>query len=410
MQPVPDAAAAIAVTGLGSVTALGWSCASLEEGIFEPRSGIRPITRFDAGAHRTHLAAQVPREQPETQRTKGARRLSLTDRFALAAAHEAVGMARLPREALAAAGVFVGTSSGGLFEAEGLYRSLGDAAMRPRLGVLASHPLSSPANAIARRLSVTGPVETWSSACASGALAIEAAAIAIREGTVDIALAGGSDSITEIIHAGFNALRAVDARECRPFMSDRAGLTLGEGAGFLILEGLEHARARGARVLALLTGCASSCDAGHMTAPHPEGAGAAAAMAGALANAGLGADDTCFVNAHGTGTTLNDPAEWAALSSVLGARAREVPVSATKALIGHLLGAAGAVEAVATILCLRRGLAHPVPRRGSTDETMPLRLVVESAEPLAATGAAISLSLGFGGANAALVFERERSQ
>jgi 3-oxoacyl-[acyl-carrier-protein] synthase II len=252
---------------------------------------------------------------------------------------------------------------------------------------------------------VNGPVLTISAACASATLAIEAALRDLRAGLVDVAVAGGADSLCQITYAGFNALRAVDERPCRPFRADRGGLSLGEGSGVLILEREAEAVARTARPLALLRGAGASCDAGHMTAPHPEGMGAALAMTRALRDADASAADVRLVNAHGTGTPLNDVAESKALASVLGEARGRVPLTATKASVGHLLGAAGAIEAVATILALEAGTAPPDPGMGAADGALGVDLVSGRPRPLKA-GPALSTNLAFGGANAVLVLDR----
>jgi 3-oxoacyl-[acyl-carrier-protein] synthase II len=277
---------------------------------------------------------------------------------------------------------------------------------RARLSSLVSQQVNAPGDAVARQLGVTGPVVTFSSACASGALALGAALEAVRSGEVEVAIAGGSDSLCQLTYAGFNALRSVDEVPCRPFRAGRAGMSFGEGAAVLVLEPLARALARGAEPLAVLAGAGSSCDAHHMTAPDPTGAGAAAAVAAALADAGVAPEVVDFVNVHGTGTPLNDAAEWQALQRVFGNRAGELPLVATKALIGHLLGCSGAIEAVATVLCLHHGELHPVRRDGEADPELPVSLVLD--EPLRLPGArtAVSTSLAFGGSNAALVFSR----
>jgi 3-oxoacyl-[acyl-carrier-protein] synthase II len=252
---------------------------------------------------------------------------------------------------------------------------------------------------------VTGPVQTISSACSSGALALGAALEAVRSGAVDVAIAGGSDSLCQLTYAGFNALRSVDERPCLPFRAARAGMSFGEGAAVLVLEPWEQVLARGATPLAELAGAGSACDAHHMTAPDPSGAGAAAAVSAALRDAGLPADAIDFVNAHATGTPLNDTAEWAALRRVFGERAESIPIVLTKAILGHLLGSAGAVEAVATVLCLRHGELHPAPGP-ALDGELPVSLVLDRPLPLPDARAAVSTSLAFGGSNAALVFSR----
>jgi 3-oxoacyl-(acyl-carrier-protein) synthase len=252
---------------------------------------------------------------------------------------------------------------------------------------------------------VTGPVETLSSACSSATLALGAALDALRSGEVDLALAGGSDALCQLTYAGFNALRAVSESPCRPFRAGREGMSVGEGAAVLVLEPLERVLARGAVPLAELAGAGASCDAHHMTAPDPSGRGAAAAVTAALSDAGMEPGEIDFINAHGTGTPLNDAAEWRAFERIFGERLKDLPLTATKAIVGHLLGSAGAIEAVATVLCLAAAEVHPTPGWGPVDPELPVRLVEGAPLPLAAR-AAVSTNLAFGGSNAALVFSR----
>jgi 3-oxoacyl-(acyl-carrier-protein) synthase len=225
-----------------------------------------------------------------------------------------------------------------------------------------------------------------------------------------VAIVGGADSLCRLTYAGFNALRVVDEDPCRPFRAGRAGMNLGEGAGVLVLESRERALERRALVFGELLGVGNSCDAHHMTAPHPEGLGAALAIERALADAGLEPEDIDFINAHGTGTPLNDASEWNGFVRVFGEeRARSLPVTATKASVGHLLGSSGAIEAIATLQCLRAKTVHPTPRSpegapGGDDLEVPVRLVLGEALPVPDAERALSTSFGFGGANAAAVF------
>lgn len=406
------------MSGLGAVSGLGWGVAPLWEGLRAGRSAIGPFRRFDHRLHRTHVAAEAGDAPEELARLPGWDRMSVADRYAVAAGTEAVRQAGLaaPFPEELEVGVFWGSSTGGMWEAEGFFQDFVTDRRRSRLRDLASHQVNAPGDALARLLGVTGPMQTISSACASGALALGAALDALRSGEVDVALAGGSDSLCQLTYAGFNALRSVDETGCRPFQAGRAGMSLGEGAAVLVLEPLERVLARGASPLAVFSGAGASCDAHHMTAPDPSGTGAAAAVAAALRDAGLGPADIDFINAHGTGTPLNDAAEWNALQRVFGERAAELPVTATKALLGHLLGSAGAIEAVATVLCLRQGELHPVPSAGpraaadpdgaAPTEAVPAALVLDHPLPLPTARAAVSTSLAFGGSNAALVFSR----
>jgi len=398
----------VVVTGTGAVTGFGWGEAPLLEQLGRGARAFRPIARFEHSRHRTHLAAEVPEEG----RPGIAAGLPQADAFAIVAAAEALAAARCPSEHLGrTTGVFFASSTGNMFEAELFFAEmLGTAGRRARTALLASQPCSGPAEAIARRFGAAGPAETISAACASGAMSIARALDALRLGECELALAGGSDSLCQLTYGGFNALRAVDPGMTRPFREGREGLSMGEGAGVVVLETLEHAQARGARPLAILSGAGVSCDASHMTAPHPEGAGAARAMRDALRDAGLHPEEIDFVNLHGTGTPLNDDAEWAALVAVFGEHARELPAASTKALIGHLLGSAGAVEAVVTIHALRLGLLHATPGGGPPAEPpaakTPVRIGLDAPLTVAEARHAMTVNFGFGGANAALIFER----
>lgn len=404
----------VAVTGVGAVSGLGWGVAPLWEGLRAGRSAIRDFQRFDHSLHRTHLAAEVDDAPDSCAALEALRsdprwvRLSLADGFAVFAAVEALAMAGLGAP-VDGAGVYFGSSTGGMFESERFFNEFLRGRWREaRLRDLATQQVNAPGDAVARWLGVTGPVRTVSSACSSGALALGAALEAVRSGEVDVALAGGSDALCQLTYAGFNALRSVDEGACRPFRPGREGMSFGEGSAVLVLERLERVLARGGEPLAVLAGAGAACDAHHMTAPDPSGTGAAAAIEAALLDAGMPASEIGFVNAHGTGTPLNDAAEWRALQRVFGERAGRVPLAATKALLGHLLGSSGAIEAVATVLCLRHREVHPVPTcEGlALDPEAPVSLVVDRPLPLPGVQAAVSTSLAFGGANAALVFSR----
>lgn len=409
---------AVAVTGVGAVSGLGWGAGPLWDGLRAGRSAIGPFQRFDHSPHRTHIAAEAAGKPPAdlVRQVAGWDRLSLADQFAVAATVEAVRQAGLsiPFDEETEAGVFFGSSTGGMWEGEAFFRDFVRDRRRSRLRDLVSFQVNAPGDALARHLAVAGPVRTISSACASGALALGAALEALRSGTVDVALAGGSDSLCQLTYAGFNALRSVDDKPCRPFRAERAGMSFGEGAAVLVLEPLERALARGATPLAVFSGAGASCDAHHMTAPDPSGNGAAAALEAALRDAEMDPAEIDFVNAHGTGTPLNDAAEWNAIRRVFGERAPELPVVATKALLGHLLGTSGAIEAIATVLCLSHGELHPVPSceapevsaEGEPAEEIGAALVLDRPLPLPEARAAISTSLAFGGSNAALVFSR----
>ncbi|HQP92478.1 MAG TPA: beta-ketoacyl-[acyl-carrier-protein] synthase family protein [Thermoanaerobaculia bacterium] len=391
----------VVVTGMGAVSGYGDGVAALWRGLLSGESAIREVTRFDPDRHRTRFASEVPAAAIPPAPFRGA---SLADRFALAALAEALADAGLaPGFAGRTAGVYFGCSTGGIFETERFYDELTGGERRARLDWLVSHQPSGPGDGVARASGATGPVTTISSACASGTLALGSALDDLATGEVDIAVAGGADALCELTFAGFNSLRAVDPAGCRPFRAGREGMTIGEGAAVLVLEREEDARQRGARARARLLGAGGSCDAHHMTAPDPSGEGIRRAVAATLAAAGVSPDRIDFVNAHGTGTPLNDQAEAAALALVFGERLARLPVTSTKGAVGHLLGSAGAIEAVATVLCLEARLVHPTPGGGEVDPAGPVDLVLGAPRPLPAGAVALSTNFAFGGSNGAVV-------
>lgn len=400
----------VVVTGMGAVSPFGAGSSALWSALRAGEASMAPLKLFAAEGHRTGLAAVVPPEALELPPELSAhgRHLSRTDRFALISAWEAWRMAGLDlaAEQAAAWGLFFGSSTGGMFEGEnGYWRMQAAGPERTHASDFRAQPNGSPADAVARAFGLGGPVEVLATACAASTMALEAALDAIRGGEVELALAGGADGMCQTTFGGFNSLRAVDPEPARPFREDRMGLSLGEGGAMLVLETEHHAKARGATILAVLEGAASTCDAHHMTAPHPEGDGAARAMNAALADADLRSSGIGFVNAHGSGTPHNDEAEAKAFARVFGDATGQLPVTSTKGAVGHMLGSCGSLEAVVTILCLREGLVHPTPGAGNVDPAAPVDLVL--GEPRAVdAGAALSVNLAFGGANAALIVSR----
>lgn len=397
----------IAVSGLGCVSAWGVGTEALWLGLLSSRTGISRLSRFPVGDYPSQVAGQCNDSLEDlrhlTQATRGASR---ADIFALAAAQQAMAQASLNTPLSGRRiGVYFGGSTGGLEESETYYSSLRTAESRhPSVHSLLAQPVGSPCEAVARTCAATGPVVTVSSACASGTLALGLALADLRSGEVDIALAGGSDSLARTTYGGFSALRSLDPEPCRPFRANRAGLSLGEGGAVLVLERRSSLEARQGTALAHLMGTGTSADAHHMTAPHPQGDGAVLALEACLRDAGIDAGDVDFINAHGTGTPLNDQSEFKALKQLFADGAGSIPVVASKASIGHLLGSAGAIEAVVTVLCLQNQKLHPVPSAGPVDPDAAVNLVQDDhrqAQPLR-TG--LSLSLGFGGSNAAALF------
>jgi 3-oxoacyl-[acyl-carrier-protein] synthase II len=400
----------VVITGLGAVSALGGDVAALAAGVADGRCGIGALTLFPYRG-RAATAAQVP--EAVGPRAAAAlppatvRRLSRPDGFALAAASEACRDAGLDAGLRRTAALAVGATTGGMLDTERVYeRRRAGEDRRFRLSRLLGTPLATAAAVVSQALGVRGPQTTLSTACSSSALAIALAAETIRRGEARAALAVGTDGLCRLTYAGFDALHALDPDRCRPFDRGRRGLSLGEGAAALVLEDAAHARARGARARAVLLGWGTATDAQHLTAPHPEGARAIAALRAALAAAGLPPDAIDYVNAHGTGTPQNDAVEVLVLRTVFGERLRRLPVSSSKSQLGHCLGAAGALEAAVTVIALEEGvLPSTVTLREPDPACADLDLVPTAGrrQPLAA---AVTSSYGFGGHNVSLVLAR----
>ncbi|HEV8310367.1 MAG TPA: beta-ketoacyl-[acyl-carrier-protein] synthase family protein [Methylomirabilota bacterium] len=391
----------VVVTGVGVVSPYGRGRAIYWAGLAEGRCAIGPLTLFPTDGFRARIAAEVPAAAVPSTSARRTR----ADRLALAAADEAVLDAGLTPPALRSAGVIVGGIGGGMLEAEAWYwRIRREGVDDPRLRrALPSILPTSHAETLARRYNTTGPKETVVLACSSGAAAIGLAADLVAAGDVPLALAGGVDGLTRICFMGFNALKLLDPEPCRPFSANRRGMSIGEGAGFVVLEQADHARARGARPYAALGGWGLTTDAYHTTAPHPDAEGSARAMVEALERGGVAASAVGYVNAHGTGTVQNDRAEALALRKVFGPDT--VLVSANKSLIGHTMAAAGALEAIATVLTLVHELVPPTANLTEPDPEVPFDCVPIRARP-ARLEWAMSNSFGFGGQNAALLFGR----
>jgi 3-oxoacyl-[acyl-carrier-protein] synthase II len=400
----------VAVTGIGVTCALGRNQREFWASAMEGRCGIGELRLFDSEGCLSHLAAEAREIRSPGLPSREARRLSRTDRICLAAAEEAVEQAGLPgKEALREFGVSLGTSTAGMLESEMYCREgIAGGYSRARVSKVTRLPTSTPADALSRRFGTTGPRLSNMTACASSAAAIGLAADLIREGAAPGMIAGGGDALCRMTYAGFNALRLVDKNPCRPFDASRQGLSLGEGAGFLVLEDWDQARSRGARPLAEFLDYGCSCDAHHMTGPHPEGRGAAAAMKEALRRSGLSPEEIGHVNAHGTGTPLNDTTESLALLAVFGEDlCGSIPLTATKSMIGHLLGGAGGVEAVTLVLSLMHQAIPATLGWREGDPGFRLR-VVAPASRRHEFQVGLSNSFGFGGTNCTLIFRRSR--
>jgi 3-oxoacyl-[acyl-carrier-protein] synthase II len=409
----------VVVTGLGAVTPCGNDAASTWSAMKEARSGTARVSRFDASAMPVQIAAEV-KDFEVTRRIdkKLIRRLDLFAQYAMYAADEALENAGFtPREAGDPRfGVYVGTGIGGLQEIVNGSRLFDASGWRGLSPFFIPRALTNLAGGqIAIRYGAQGPSLCVTTACATGNHAIGEAFRAIQYDDADVILAGGCEAaVSPVGLAGFMVMRALSKRNddagtaSRPFDKDRDGFVMGEGAGILLLESLEHAQARGANILAEITGYALNNDAWHDTAPSPGGAGAARCMEAALRNAGVAPEAIDYINAHGTSTEQNDVTETEAVKTVFGAHARRLEMSSTKGVTGHLLGAAGGVEAVATVMALHTGVVPPTANLFEPDPACDLDYV-----PLVARQSnpryALSNSFGFGGVNAALVFRRFES-
>jgi 3-oxoacyl-[acyl-carrier-protein] synthase II len=394
----------VAITGIGLVSALGLGANETFARLIAGERGIGALTAFSQLDARAGVAAQVKGLDLAALAGAQAGEWSRSDGLAFLAAREALGAnaARIQPGELRL-GVAVGGTTGGMFETENdLLSSPGQPIDPLRARRLLAYPLDTTSDRIAAHFGAVRSA-TLCSACSSSALAITTAVGWLASGAVDLVLAGGTDALCRLTFFGFDSLGALDPEPCRPFDRERQGLTLGEGAAFLLLEPERAARARGAEILGFLSAAATFAEAHHITHPQPTGELAAAAIQRALANAGLAASDLDYVNAHGTGTTQNDAMEARALERALAEEQSRVFVSSVKGQLGHTLGAAAAIEAVVTLLALRSGVVPPTVGL-VTPEDGSLRHVFERgiSAPLRA---AVSASFGFGGTGAVLVLE-----
>ena len=395
----------VAITATGAISALGHDSAALWAGVQNGVCGIRPITSIPPGRLLVELAAEIPGFDPASHFEQ--RRLAMLDRtsqLALVAAREAMACSTFEGIATERAGVVLGAAIG---------QETFDTAYQALYGENAKrlHPMTvprimpnAPASHVSMAFGIRGPSFATASACASATHAIGLAFQMIRAGMLDVAVTGGSDaSIVLGFMKAWDALRVLSPDGCRPFSADRNGLVIGEGAAILVLEAWDHARARDADIVAELVGFGMSADAGELTAPDAQGA--ARAMQAALSDAGIAPDEVDYVNAHGTGTRLNDKTEIAALRFVFGAHLECMPVSSTKSMHGHCLNAGGAIEAVITALALRHGVLPPTIGFRVPDPDCAIDCVPNAARR-APIRVAMSNSFAFGGLNAVLVLRR----
>jgi len=409
----------IVVTGMGAITALGLDVASTWDGLIAGRSGVGPITQFDASRLTTRIAAEVKDfDASSVLDRKDQRRNDRYVQFALVAAQQAIRQAGLPDrlegDLAERTGVVVGTGIGGIRTLADQILLMGERGpdrMSPFLIPMAISNLA--AGVISIVFGPQGVNFSVVSACATGGHSIGEAWEIIRRGDADVMIAGGTEATGhESLVGGFAAMRALSTRNddpqhaSRPFDANRDGFVIGEGAGVVILESLEHARARGAQPLAEIVGYGATADASHITLPAPGGAGAVRAIRRALEKAGISPNDVQTVNAHATSTPEGDPRELEAMKTLFGDRVGDVSVTANKSMIGHTLGAAGAIEAIATIMSLRTGIVPPTINLETPDPAAAGMDLTPNQARRREMNVAVSNSFGFGGQNSALVIKR----
>lgn len=406
----------VVITGLGMLTCLGNTVKDTWAGILAGRSGIRLIEHFDASAFSTRFAGTVQNFNVEEYMSlKDARRMDMFIQYGMAAGIQAITDAGLEvtEENALRIGVSIGSGIGGLTSIEDNNQALLNGGPR-KVGpfFVPGTIINMTAGNLAIRYGFKGPNIALTTACTTGTHCIGLAARLIAYGDADVMLAGGTEKASSPLGlAGFSACKALSTRNespeaaSRPWDRDRDGFVLADGAGMLVLEEYEHAKQRGAKIYAELIGFGMSDDAFHMTAPPEDGAGAAAAMRNALKDAGIAPSEVQYINAHGTSTPAGDLAETRAVQAVFGDHAGKVAVSSTKSMIGHLLGAAGAVEAIFSILAIQDNVAPPTINLDNPDENCVLDYVPHIARQMPVT-VALSNSFGFGGTNGSLVFRQ----
>ena len=407
----------VVITGLGAVSVYGVSVPKFWEGLISGKSGIRRITQFDPADLPCQIAGEIPDFNPaDFIERKEARRMPRCAQIAVASAKEAVRDAGLPEMMPdpERAGVVYGTAIGGLDKLdEGVSTLRLDGYSKVNPFIIPAGIPNFPAFAVALTFQCRGPNSTLTTACATGTQVIGDATELIRRGAADIVLTGGTEAlIQDYSIAGFCAMRAlpINYNDCpelasRPFDLKREGFIFSEGSGTVVLESLQHALARGARIYAEVVGHASSADAYHMAAPDPEGLGPQRAMRWAIQDAGIDPNEVDYINAHGSSTPLNDPMETKAIKSVFGEHAYELAVSSTKSMIGHAMGASGTLEAMACTLAIHTGMLPPTINYETPDPECDLDYVPNVARE-ANIGVTLSNSFGLGGQNACVVLKR----
>ena len=406
----------VVVTGLGAITPIGNSVEEFWNGLKAKKVGIGPITAFDTAEYKAKLAGEVKDFDPKQYMDpKAARRMERFSQFAVAAVKEAMEDSGIDmtKEDPFRVGVSVGSGIGSLQAVEREHKKLlekGPSRVNPLLVPLMISNMA--AGNVSIQYGLKGKCINVVTACATGTHSIGEAFRSIQHGEAEVMIAGGTEaSITPIGVAGFTALTALSTSEdpmhaSMPFDINRNGFVMGEGAGIVVLESLEHAQARGAKIYAEISGYGATCDAYHITSPAEDGSGAAKAMEYAIADAGMKPEDVDYINAHGTGTPMNNVVETAAIKKALGEdHAKRAYVSSTKSMTGHMLGAAGAIEALACLFVLNEGVVPPTINLNEQDENCDLNCVPNTAVEANIT-LALSNSLGFGGHNACLAFRK----
>ena len=393
----------IVITGMGVFCSIGKNVEEFLQSLKEGRSGIGPITLFDTSKYPSKIGAEVRDYRGEEFFSKKElKRLSRTDQFALIAAEEAVEGSGIHSYASEEVGVCLGAGAGGMFEAEAYHReTLLKGKSKPSL-ILPFIP-SFTTGRVAERFGFSGPKATVTTACSSSATSIGYGADLIRNGKAKAVVCGGSDALSELTFGGFNSLKAMDPFPCKPFDRRRAGMSLGEGAAILILEGLDEAIKRGAEIYAEFLGYGIGGEAYHITAPEPTGTAEARIMMGAIEESGIKPSGVDYINAHGTGTPLNDKVETLSIKKVFRERAYSIPVSSIKSMVGHCLGSAGAIEAVTSILSILYQFVPPTMNHQEGDEDCDLDYVPGRSREMEVK-VVLSNSFAFGGNCTTLVF------
>ena len=395
----------VVVTGLGVFCSIGRNVEDFSQSLKEGQTGIGPITIFDTSKYPCKIGAEIRDYQPEQFfRKKDLKRLSRADQFALIASEEAMKGSEIHSYSSEEVGVCLGAGAGGMFEAETYHREV-LLKGRSRPSLLWPFIPSYTTDRVAERFTFSGPKFTVTTACSSSATAIGYGADLIRSGKSKAVLCGGSESLSELTFGGFNSLKAMDPSPCKPFDRKRAGMSLGEGAGIIILEDLDEAMKRGAKIYAEFLGYGIGGEAYHITAPEPTGMREARIMKEAMEEGEIVPSDVDYINTHGTGTPLNDKVETISIKSVFGKRAYSIPVSSIKSMVGHCLGAAGAIEAVASILSMVYSFIPPTVNHKERDEDCDLDYVPGKSREMEVK-VVLSNSFAFGGNCTTLVFKR----